>query len=144
MLVIHSACFMQHVTEEFWMSNVCYVSRPNLAMTSLWVKFPVISCFNCRYDPTTGIFTVPPGGDGLYYFSTYLLVYDGELGWFNIRVDGVILCTARGDYSNNGAYVYAQATCSGLIQLSEGGCTQYSMPTGNSQQFFLNVSFACC
>ena len=26
-----------------------------------------------RYDSTTGTFTVPPGGDGFYYFSVYCL-----------------------------------------------------------------------
>ncbi len=46
-----------------------------------------------RYDPSIGTFTVPPGGEGLYYFSTYVLVDAGEWAHFNIRVNGVNLCT---------------------------------------------------
>ena len=38
-----------------------------------------------RYDNTTGIFTVPPGGDGFYYFSVYLLVIPDEIGEFDIH-----------------------------------------------------------
>ncbi len=33
-----------------------------------------------RYDSSTGMFTVPPGGDRLYYLNTYLLVWDGDYG----------------------------------------------------------------
>ncbi len=72
-----------------------------------------------RYDPSTGIFTVPPGGDGLFYFSTYLLVDYSEWGRFNIRVNGEILCSALGDNNSNGDD-YPQATCSSLTQLTEG------------------------
>ena len=74
--------------------------------------------YSCRYDPSTGIFTVPPGGDGLYYFSTYLLVDDGEVGYFNIRVNGEVLCSAVADETAGGDY--PQAICSGLAQLTEG------------------------
>ena len=31
--------------------------------------------FISSYDSTTGVFTVPPGGDGVYYFSTYLIYF---------------------------------------------------------------------
>ncbi len=75
-----------------------------------------------RYDSATGTFTVPPGGDGLYY-NTYLNVDDGDSAYFNIRVNGEILCTAHGDNYHNGAYDYPQATCSGLAQLTEGKAT---------------------
>ena len=46
-----------------------------------------------RYDSTTGTFTVPPGGDGFYYFSTYLLVVGGEWGDFEIQINGEMLCS---------------------------------------------------
>ena len=85
-------------------------------------------CF--RYDSSTGTFTVPSGGDGMYYFSTYLLVDDGEVGRFSIRVNGEILCTALGDLNANGGNDYPQATCSGLTQLAEGFLQFYSPLTG--------------
>ena len=47
-----------------------------------------------RYDNTSGTFTVPPGADGFYYLSTYLLVEDGEFAEFGIRFNGEILCLA--------------------------------------------------
>ncbi len=56
-----------------------------------------LSFLMLRYDSTTGTFTVPPGGDGLYYFSTFLLVQDGELGRCSIKVNGATLCVAYGD-----------------------------------------------
>ncbi len=72
-----------------------------------------------RYSPSTGIFTVPSGGAGTYYFSTYLLVQEDEYAYFNIVVNGIILCTAWGenDYNDNDR---PQAACSGLVQLNEG------------------------
>lgn len=73
-----------------------------------------------RYDPSTGVLTVPPGGDGLYYFSTYVLVDYGEAAAFNIRVNGANLCTAYGDNDNNGASDHPQGACGGLAQLIEG------------------------
>ena len=51
---------------------------------------------HCSYDNSTGVFTVPPGGDGLYYFSTYLLVIEGESGSFEIVVNDVVFCTNWG------------------------------------------------
>ena len=53
--------------------------------------------FYSSYDNTTGMFTVPPGGDGVYYFSTYLLVIFGEWGRFNIKLNNDVMCTAQPD-----------------------------------------------
>ena len=64
------------------------------------------------------MFTVPSGGDGLYYFSTYLLVYGGEYGVFNIVVNDVIVCTAYRD-SDTGSE-WAQSTCSAVMEVAEG------------------------
>ena len=72
-----------------------------------------------RYDVTTGVFTVPPSGDGLYYFSTYLLVWTGKVATFNLVVNNVIFCTAQGDHSVV-AIDNPQAACSAMAQLSEG------------------------
>ena len=50
-----------------------------------------------RYDSTTGTFTVPPGGNGFYYFSAYFQTPGNEYGYFNIEINGEMLCTALGD-----------------------------------------------
>ncbi len=75
-----------------------------------------------RYDTSSGIFTVPQGGEGLYYFSTYLLLENGESGCFDIRVNGVVLCSTCGDEDANTGDDNSQATCSGITHLQEGGC----------------------
>ena len=66
--------------------------------------------FNFRYDNTTGMFTVPPGGEGYYYFSTYLFVVLGEWGRFGIQINGELLCTAQTSHSTDN---YGPAVCSG-------------------------------
>ena len=48
-----------------------------------------------RFDSTIGVFTVPPAGDGFYYFSTYLLVEIDEWAQFEIQVNGEIVCRAE-------------------------------------------------
>ena len=39
------------------------------------VYYTIPILFISSYDSTTGVFTVPPGGDGVYYFSTYLIYF---------------------------------------------------------------------
>ena len=35
---------------------------------------------------------MPPGGDGFYYLSSYLLIQQGEFAEFAIRFNGEIVC----------------------------------------------------
>ena len=79
-----------------------------------------IECFSCSYDSSTGVFTVPNGGDGLYYFSTYLLVASGHYAHFNMVVNDVIVCTAYGDENSNSGADLPQATCSAVVEVSQG------------------------
>ena len=71
-----------------------------------------------RYNNTIGVFKVPPGGDGLYYFSTYLPVEDGHYAYFNIVVNDVIICSAYGDGELRG--YQTQATCNAVVDVAEG------------------------
>ena len=80
-------------------------------ITSLFVVY--------RYDSTTGAFTVPPGGDGYYYFSVYLLVDSDEFGRFNIELNGETMCTAQTDQTDT-PINEGQATCSAASYASEG------------------------
>ena len=80
------------------------------SITSLFIVY--------RYESTTGTFTVPPGGDGYYYFSVYLLVPTFEQAWFDIEINGEVLCTAFGD--NDDILDYGQATCSAATYATEG------------------------
>ena len=73
----------------------------------------------CSYDSSTGTFTVPPGGDGFYYFSTYLLVDNGEWARCEIRVNGLRLCTAYTDQGDSPGDE-GQEACSGAYYASAG------------------------
>ena len=61
---------------------------------------------------------MPPGGDGFYYFSTYLVTDDGEVAVFFITVAGVGNGTPHGDSSTGGEY--GTATGSIVVYLTEG------------------------
>ena len=67
------------------------------------------------------MFTVPPGGDGLYYFSTYLLINPSEVGSFEIVVNDVVFCTNWGDGIDGSEE--PQATCSAVVDATEGKTT---------------------
>ena len=73
----------------------------------------------CSYDSTTGVFTVPPGGDGIYYFSVYLLVQYSELGLFDTRLNNDVICTADGDH-DDGGFDYPAASCSAVMNVIAG------------------------
>ena len=76
--------------------------------------------FIYRYDSSTGVFTVPPGGDGVYYFSMYVLVQDGELGHFDMRLNGDGIFSSYSDHNNNGANDYAPGSCSAVVNVAAG------------------------
>ena len=85
-------------------------------------KFPLISF---RYDRRTGTFTVPPGGDGFYYFSAYFVVFYYEYARLNIQINGKVICTANADQVE--VSDYGQAACSAakvckqiLVQVGHG------------------------
>ena len=73
-----------------------------------------------RYDSTTGTFTVPSGGDGFYYFSTYLVGDSQEDPFFEIQINGETMCTALGDVSQSDNGDYSHMSCSAIGLVVEG------------------------
>ena len=67
-----------------------------------------------------GVFTVPPGGDGVYYFFTYLLVQPGEYSYFDMTLNDDVICTAYGDHNHNGTSDYAPGSCSAVVDVAAG------------------------
>ena len=63
---------------------------------------------------------MPSGGDGLYYFSTYLLAQPGESGIFDMTLNDDVICTAAPDHSHNGAYDWATGICSAVVDVVAG------------------------
>ena len=68
---------------------------------------------------TTGIFTVPPSAAGLYYFSMSLTLDTRRILGFDLTVNDVKLCRARGDHVTSGASDQAPTSCGGVAQLSD-------------------------
>ncbi len=65
---------------------------------------------------TTGIFTVPMGEGGVYFFTVYLLMNQVQQGWFVILVNDVSpICKAQDDTPE-----YVNLVCSGIVKLNEG------------------------
>ena len=71
------------------------------------------------YRSSTGTFTVPFGGDGYYYFSTYLLVQDGEVGRFDIRFNGEMVCYAHATQTGTTTDEIT-TSCSAVVYGTEG------------------------
>ena len=62
---------------------------------------------------------MPPGRDGYYYFSTYLLGDDREGNRFDIEINGDVQCTVRVEQEDD-INVYPQSSCSAAIFAAEG------------------------
>ena len=61
------------------------------------------------------MFTVPAGGGGLYYLSTFLLVSFAEDAQFSIKVNDVVVASSYGHGIDR-----VQATCSAVVDVTEG------------------------
>ena len=66
------------------------------------------------------MFTVPPGGDGVYYFSTYLLVDAGEYGNFDMYLNNDVICSTLLDHTSSGVDDYPPGSCSAVVNLVAG------------------------
>ena len=83
-------------------------------------KFKLILFSLCRYSTATGSFTVPPGGEGIYYFSTFVTVNYGEYGRFEIHLNDDVICSMFPDQSNNGESDRAPGSCSAVMDVVAG------------------------
>ena len=77
------------------------------SITSLFILY--------RCDSTTGTFTVPSGGDGFYYFSVYLWVLPNKAAYFEIELNGDLICTAAAEVDG-----YEVTSCTAAIYAVEG------------------------
>ena len=103
----------------------CYSNYPFIATGDLFIFVLILVKMNTvlltfRYNSETGTFTVPPGGDGYYYFSTYLVVNHIEYGAFDIVINGERLCTAYTEQQVSSEGDPGQAACSGAAYVTEG------------------------
>ena len=82
------------------------------------ISLPIL--FISSYDSTTGVFTVPSGEDGVYYFSTYLLVDAGEYGNFDMYLNNDVICSTLLDHTSSGVDDYPPGSCSAVANLVAG------------------------
>ena len=87
------------------------------SITSLFILY--------RYDSGTGTFTVPPGGEGFYYFSSYMRVYGDESAEFDIEINGARICSVTADLTDSPIGDREITSCSGATYLLEGYYVTY-------------------
>ena len=63
---------------------------------------------------------MPPGGDGVYYFSTYVLVDDGEIALLDMTLNDDIFCSTYPDHSHNGDGDFVPGSCSAIMDVVTG------------------------
>ena len=69
-----------------------------------------------RYNTTTGVFTVPAGKGGLYYFSASFVIEHSKFGEFEIQKKHQTLCSAYADARQ----AHLQTSCSAVTSADEG------------------------
>ena len=65
---------------------------------------------------------MPPGGDGIYFFSTYLLGSMGEFAEFEMMLNDEMICSTYPDHNHNGAMDFAPASCTAVVEAFAGEC----------------------
>ena len=76
-------------------------------------------CYYCRYNSRTGVFTVPDGGAGLYYMSTYLVSDHGKYARFIMYRNNEGLCCIHEDF-NESPGDSGSGSCSVAAELNKG------------------------
>ena len=61
-----------------------------------------------------------PGGDGIYYFSTFLYVSPSEYGAFDMLLNDDIICTTRPDHDDPDSIDYPSGSCSAVVNVVAG------------------------
>ena len=93
------------------------IARQECLQCPLVVEEYSTSLLHSSYNSTTGVFTVPSGGGGVFYFSASFLISPSVFARFDIRHNDDVICSGHGD-SPGGQY--ATATCSAVISVSGG------------------------
>ena len=63
---------------------------------------------------------MPPGGDGVYYFSTYLLVDYNEVAVFDMTLNDDVICSTRPHHNNSGVNDTPPGSCSAVVDVLTG------------------------
>ena len=63
---------------------------------------------------------MPPGGEGFYYFSTYMRTLGGEFANFDIEINGELICSVTADIQGSSSTDREITSCSGVTYATEG------------------------
>ena len=74
---------------------------------------------SCRYNGNTGVFTVPEGADGMYFFSSHLVTDDKKWAQITLKKNQEILCGFYED-NQNSANEDGTGSCSVTVMLKQG------------------------
>ena len=85
----------------------------------------MIRIYLFSYNSSTGTFTVPPGGDGFYYFSAYFAVRYFESAYINIQINGETICTAYADRSTSIYTDNDHTSCNAITYATEGNWKEH-------------------
>ena len=133
---IRSAPWWRRILLFFYLLFTDTMAQPEHSHCPLVEMDSVTSLFIVyRYDNTTGTFTVPPGGDGFYYFSAFLDGNTGEDGIFDLEINGEQLCSIELDQQGSGDQ--GQSSCSAAIYAVEGLSQNHS----NNNWFYFLLYF---
>ena len=81
------------------------------------------SSTDCRYSEATGVFTVPPSGDGWYYFSAFLRGDSNEYSIFDVTLNDDVICSTVEDTSCSTGSDAGQGGCGAVVYVVEGKCS---------------------
>ena len=68
---------------------------------------------------------MPPGGDGFYYFSSYMRTLGGKFANFDIEINGELICSVTADINDSSSGDREITSCSGATYASEGSTNRY-------------------
>ena len=89
------------------------------------IRLDLIVLFS--YDSSSGTFTVPPGGDGFYYFSVFLTAVGDESAYFDVEINGQLFCTVFSDLTESPTDT-EMISCSADTYAVEVICNKYFRP----------------
>ena len=104
------------------MQNSCYILQLILyyKIKTVWNHIFTL-CLFFSYNNATGEFTVPSGGDGLYFFYINFFVDDTKITDFVVGLNGVTdLCYARADMNSDDVADNGTPTCGAVATVSAG------------------------
>ena len=86
---------------------------------------------------------MPPGRDGVYYFSTHLTINQDDFGIFSIELNGDVICSALGDQNTSSTGDSGATSCSAIADVVAGKISISSVNRVFVEIDFRNIFCRC-